>query len=915
MNRLFFFALLFSSTIYAQQGTESFEKALAYFQKKDFNAAEIEVKNSIQKNSKYLPARLLLSDILLNKGKFDSAEKELTIALELYADHQTVIVPLAKVKGLLGKHKEALDLLEQSPHLSKIADYFLVQGESHKSLAQFVEAEQSYLNYIQAHGENKNVHTKLADLYFIQAKQDLVSNYLDRALLKDPSYIPALMLKAEQLKNKKQFDEALVIYSLIIETKSDNQQALFGKAHVLLEQHKLAQALELTVLLRKNHPNDPYAKLLHASIVTLQGDRKKSRQILREIQQQILGLGNKRQKEKEILLLSASVDLFNENYNQARRQFVEYISLYGENSVARRHLATIELKQNNLQSARTHVNKALAANKNNAELFLLAAHIYSRLGLIDEHFSIVEQAYKVFEENDLVRDQYIGALIASNQIAKAIHLLEKSTTNLVNQTLLAYLQLQTNQLEKALNTTQKLLDDEPNKLEILQLAGELSLQLGRQLDAENFFNLALKLEPEFKPALLALAGISLNNKQFSEAEKFYQEILSFYPNDPFVLQLYADLAIKDGRSKLAIKLLNVVNKENKHFLPVQRILLALYIETNQFSLAEKTLILLEQHFSFDQQLLLAKSKLQIKQAKNKHASRTLKILFGLAYDDVLKLEKIAMLQIDIADISAVEKSLTRINELTQQQAAPYLVARFLLVKGDLSKAENIISANLTEDGSKLAWQELQAHLFIAQGNFDKAIDSLEKLFELSNNRSHMQLLAQSYMQREQLSETKKLLSAWVQSEKMDAWAIGQLSELGARTGDIDLAINSLLQYPALDNHPIFLNNLSNHYLKRDIKTALSYAKKAYELLPNVAAINDTLGWTLVKNEQFQQGLSYLREATARDIDNASYHYHLAYSLAKLRRFELAKTAFDKAIELNGSHELRIAVGELMLQSK
>ncbi|MEW6989077.1 XrtA/PEP-CTERM system TPR-repeat protein PrsT [Colwelliaceae bacterium 6441] len=912
MNIYLAFILLFISvSCFSQQGTSDYEKALLLFQQQNYNAAEIEVKNSIQQNGQYLPARLLLGEILLNKGQFSSAEKELTIALDLYADHQTVIIPLAKTKTLLGKHEEALSLLEKSPQLATLADYQLVRGKSYKALARYSEAEKSYLIYLQTHGEDEQIYTQLADLYYLQAQTKKTHSYVDKALMINASYTPALMLKAELYKKNDSFEQALAIYSKILTLETDNQQALFGKAHVLLELNKLSEALALTVMLRTKYPNDPYTKLLHASIVTLQGEQKKSRPILREIQQQLLSLDDNKRKDKSVLLLSASVDMFNENFNQARQKFIEYISLYGESSLARRHLATIELKANNINSAKIHVEKALASSKNNPDLFLLSAHIYQRQGEFEQYFNTIHQAYNLFQDNTVIRNQYIGALLATNQISQAITLLEESGESLVNQTLLGYLQLQTEQIEKALNTTQQLLDKDPNKLEVLQLAGELSLQLGRESDAKSFFNLALTLQPEFKPALLALAGISLNNKHLGDAEKYYQTILDANPNDAMVLQLYADLAIKDSREKLAITLLSNIKQEHPDYIAVQRILLALYIQNNQLDLAQHSLTLLEKYLSFDQQLLLAKSKLQIKQQKPKHAEKTLKILFGLAYDAPLKLERIAMLQLDIQDVLSAKKTISRLTELTNHQTNPYLLARLALATDEIKKAEQLITLHLSNNKTAIAWQELQAYLYIAQEDTYKATDSLEKLFSQSNNRRHMQLLAQQYMKQAQPDNTKQLLKSWLQLNPLDTWAVSQLSELSIQTADINLAINTLLQYPDLNQHPIFLNNLSNYYLNSDINLALSYAQKAYELLPNLAAINDTLGWAHVKNNQFQQGLSYLREATARDITNANYHYHLAYTLAKLNRIELAQLTLDKAMELNSSHNLKAEINKLI----
>jgi putative PEP-CTERM system TPR-repeat lipoprotein len=915
MNKLLAFILLtFSLIASAKQAGEYYEEALVLVQHGELNAAEIAVKNSIKKDGQYLPARLLLGEILLEKGSPAAAEKELTISLSLYADHQAVILPLAKTKALLNKHQEVLDLLVQYPQLTTDTEYYLVQSRSYKALNKYNEAERSLEKSISVRGESEQAFTGLAELYLLQAKLPLASKFIQQALTINADHVPAQMVHAEISKNQGNLALAIDTYNLILAKDKSHQQARFGKAHVLIKQNKLAEALQLCLLLREEFPLDPYAKLLHVSIVALKGEHKKSKLLLRDIQQQLSGLGNKKQKEREVLLLSASVDFMNGNTNQARRQFVEYINLYGENVVARRHLASIAFRQSDLSSARAHIDKALKLSKNDADLYLLATQIFKQQGSKSEYVELVKKSYELFASNAQIKAQYIGVLIANNEIEQAVSIL-KSSGDIVNQTLLGYLQLQSNQLESSLATTQSLLEQHPQKVEILQLGGELSLQLGRKDDAAMFFQQVLLLAPQFKPALLALAGMALNENDSEKTEQYYQEILTYYPNDSLVLQLYADFAVKHQQLALAIKLLSAIGKEAEAFFDSQRALLALYMQTNQNDLAHKTLLLLEKRFSFDQELLLAKSKLQIQSKQIILATKTLKILFGLVYDNPKKLESVVMLQLDINDLISAQASVKRIQQLSNNTVSPYILARLKMSEKNFVDVAELIEENISKTAAQgeeyLAWRELKVHLLINKEEIVQAINNLEELFNETQQRAHMQLLASLYSKLNQSEKVIKLLVKWLSVQKLDAWAVGQLSEVALNNNQAKIAIQVLENYPLLKQQPIFLNNLANLYLDIDRNKAIEYAKLAYELLPNVAAINDTLGWSLVRNDEYQQGLSYLREATARDVNNADYHYHLAFSLAKLKRLELARLSFAEARKLNANHKLKSIVIELL----
>jgi putative PEP-CTERM system TPR-repeat lipoprotein len=907
------FFILIANYSQASTTQTSYEQAITFLQEGKLNEAEIAVKNSIQQNANYLPARILLGDILLKKGQPQSAEKELTLALNMQADSYTVVIGLVKAKLFLHKHQEALTLMNEHPQLGTHTEYFLLQGNAYKALAQLDNAEKAYQQSNYIHGNTAELLTAQADLYLKQNKQALALSTINKALTLNGTLLGAKMLKADIHKNKKDFSLAMAIYQDILLEEATNKQALFGKANILLEQNKLNDALSFTLTLREKYPNDPYAKLLHSSIIALQGDDKQARILLRNIQQQFLNLTTEQQKEREVLLLSGSVDFLNKNNYQAHQKFIEYISEYGENVTVRRHLATIELRNKKFDLAQKHIEKALALKPNSADLTLLASYIYQKQLSSKDYLTFLEDSYKKFPKNNLLRDQYINTLVSEGRNDKAELLLNKIKGNdtIASKTLLGFLQLQSGKLEQATATTQELLDLYPNKVEILQLAGELSIKLGKPEDAKKLFSQCLVLDEKFRPALLSLAGIYLNENKHEQTIHYYQQLLTFYPNDSYTLQLYADIAIKKQQYQLAIKLLKAIDESHPNYQVTQKALLALYMKNNQFEQAQTLVANLQEIDAFDQELLLTRSKLEQQQGQTLAASKTLKILFGLIYDEVAKIERITLLQLENKDHEAAKNSIDRIAQLTDNNVPEYIQARYALASKDLEKAKHIINKQLDKDNESIRWQEIQVYYLIADNQLDKAITTLEPLFEKHQQRSHLQLLSQLYTHSKQSDQLISLLSLWIATQKHDAWAFSQLANIAEKTNQKSLAISTLEAFPYLEQQPIFLNNLANLYQSSDILKALKYARSAYELLPEFAPTNDTLGWLLVLNKQYQQGLSYLREAVARDAKNATYHYHLAYTLAKLNRTTLAKMALIKAQEINDAHTLNSQIKVLI----
>ena len=185
----FLFAIttvLYSAHCYAEQTNSAYENSLSFLQQGKLDEAEIAVKNSIQQRPNYLPARLLLGDILLQKGQPQSAEKELTIALTLQADSFAVVIPLVEAKLFLYKHQEALTLLNAHPQLATERRYFLLQGNAYKALTQFELAQKSYQQSLYIHGETIELFTAMADLSFKEGELAAALDFANQALLFSP---------------------------------------------------------------------------------------------------------------------------------------------------------------------------------------------------------------------------------------------------------------------------------------------------------------------------------------------------------------------------------------------------------------------------------------------------------------------------------------------------------------------------------------------------------------------------------------------------------------------------------------------------------------------------------------------------------------------------------------------------------
>ena len=431
MNKLpvFLLSLLFSSLTYAQQSNLEYERAIDLLNKKELDEAQIVVKNVLKQNANFLPARLLLGEILLEQGQIESAEKEYTIALALKADVENVIVPLAETKLLQHKHQDALNLLERHANLSILPRYLTLKATALMALNKPEAAEKAIFKALSIHGQHAEANNLLAQLYLEQDKLADAEKHAKQALDIETTNVTSRLLLAQIYTQMGATAQALTEYQTLRAAHPKNEKALFGLTQLYLKSESLELALSEVIKLREVAPENPYAKLLHSSIIALQGDHQKARLLLTDIQQQLLSLSDEQRNSQAVLLLSASVNFTNQKFQQARIEYQRYLRDFGENINVRRQLASIAFREGHFATAKEHIDKALVVPADSADVYILASQIYQKTSEQEQYFNFVENAHSRFTGNSILSRLYINALIAKGDIDAANQLLSQVATS------------------------------------------------------------------------------------------------------------------------------------------------------------------------------------------------------------------------------------------------------------------------------------------------------------------------------------------------------------------------------------------------------------------------------------------------------------------------------------------------------
>ncbi|RVU39998.1 PEP-CTERM system TPR-repeat protein PrsT [Rheinheimera riviphila] len=886
----------------ANSAASAYEKALQHMQQHALREAELELRNSLQQQPDYLPARLLLGQVLLQSAQWPAAEKELQLALHGGAAADPLVFDLMRALLAQQKTAETTDLLKQYQQFANQPAYLIMQGKTEKANGRFNQANQ----FLQQALQHPQLATLADEAWFelgeLQFKQQ--SAAASDSLRKVPAasgYFRQAQYLLAQLQQKQQPAAALQIYDQLLKKDPKDVAALLAKAQLLLETGKIDAALQLVLTFREQYPNNPYGQLIHAALVGQQGNSTERDRMIKQVQQQLSGLSNEQKEQQELLMLTAILDFSEGQFAQVIRKLKQYLTLYPANARVHQLLAQSYYFLQSLNEAETQIKLALAMTPDDENLVLIGATILQAANKHEAALQLLAKAYQQAPGDDLLRQSYAQALVRAGQSPLAQQVLANGAASkepLAELLQLGYLQLEAGRINEASANANKLLELDQSKVEIFQFAGDVSLRSGDAAKASNFFQQALVLDKTFKPALLSLAGIALNQQLWPQAIGYYQQILVAAPNDSLTLQLLADAALKSGDVSGAVTALEQLSADDINLFPARLALLELYFADHQTEKASLLLQQLEQQSDLQPEIYQAKVKLAMLQKNTALARHNTEILFGLWYDNPQKLFTLADLQLRNNEHETAEKSIQRLTELGAGTGVPAaallsLKTRLSLQQGKFDQAKQQLAQLKKHSGDNAQYQELTAHLLLATAKYPEAIQLLKVLHQQTPDPRYFAMLITAYRAAGDHQALQQLLAEYLQQNPADLAARLELADLMTQQGDLAQAQQLYQQAPDLEKQPILLNNLAFLLLPQQPEAALEYASQAYQLLPQHPQIIDTYGWALTSSGKPEQALGVLRDAEIRSPANLMIQLHLAETLRLLNRPAEAKALLQK----------------------
>jgi putative PEP-CTERM system TPR-repeat lipoprotein len=893
ISSIFALAVAFAGPAASQAPVNSYyEDAQRYHAEGDRSAALIQLKNALLENNQDVPSLLLMGDIYLEMGEAPAAEVAYGDALLLGADPGYTTPKIAEAYLIQRKYRKILDELNPD----RLSGTFRAELLGYQAFAHLGVKEPRAAQETLGQAMSIDPQARVPDIARVSIL--LGAGKAGEALVKSEMLVDRYPYDARSwaahgdvLYAMGREEQALMAYSNAVKHNPHLNSARLARAALLANSDQFEAASADIDFLRKHYPQEPRAAYFKAELLEASGQSAQALELYQQVAELIsLAKSEDLDDDLQLTVMSATAHAKTGGLVQARQYLVAFQKNNMNNSTTGKMLAELLLDEGNGNGALEVLEPLLDRVPDDLELLRLKALALSSLGRYKQAIAV----WRTLAESDDGNTE-AAAQIAVNQIrggyidagiAGLEQILEDNDILVRERAILANAYLESGNFVGAASLGEQLVKLAPDNPEFGNLLGRSYMYLGKLEQAHQILFKAVAAHPDFFPVQISLAEVETARGNIDDARVLLHLMSEKYPDNPAVLLQQARVARLSGDLKQARKsaenalVAETESIETTKFLI--RVLLELGEEFEAEQLARDTAARNRQ--SAEAQFILGQVLMAL--GKPTEARSGLILASRRALPDHALLYRIAREQIALGALTDAGNSL-----LQAIGARPDILAyreANILVELQLQKYEQALelTSGLIEDfPGSAAPHTLRAAAYSGLGKVREAEAEFAKAQLLDPNNSS--ILIGRYGALLALGDTARAeaaLTDWLEKSPGDLLASYAYAEMlinSQRWPQAKVVLAGLLERQP--DNPLFLNNMAYVLQEMGEPEAVEIARRAYALAPHNPYVNDTLGWTLVRNGRAEEGLAYLREAVARQADTPVIRYHLAVALNELGR--------------------------------
>ncbi|WP_426369141.1 XrtA/PEP-CTERM system TPR-repeat protein PrsT [Pseudocolwellia sp. HL-MZ7] len=615
--------------------------------------------------------------------------------------------------------------------------------------------------------------------------------HLKNALKAQPEHLPSIVLFAENLLAKGESEQAEI---LLIDAKhqgADETRLLPLFAKTYLMQRRYDEVLELIT---------PYN-------------------------------ANSRYKS-EMLTFNGLALLGKKEYAESSEAFEQALKISPVNSNAMLGYATLELERNNINAAKSWINKALSLAPEGKQVLITAAIIYKKNNDVTQAFNLIQRLLALEENN------YNGLLIRS--------------VLLTDQ----------GKYQEALDDINKIIEVIPNEPVTNYIKSLSSLSLGDEksytVANEHLKNIINGLPEELieqQPIYLFIDGVvNFRQNLMEKADDSLSKYNKKQPKDITAIKLLARTKLALGSYGTAQKLLRKVHLDNPNDIEILSLLARSYILLGNNVRAEHyfTEALRFSPNNTDSTLDLA--KLLILQQKFYQASELIrKQWLEIQPSPQQEIELLFILTKSYKELRQYKAGLIQAKKLIElapeNSSAHEILGTFYGVTGDLVNAKKSYQQAISLNQNNFTAVTLLARIYFNNNEQEQAIDLIKEQLELGDNSALFIELAEMYQVQKMNEQAMQLYEKALIHNPSSVLALTRLTQIHLANNNSKKAIALVQAYLEKYNE-----NSDIHHLAAQLYIKTGQQKEALYEMSQAVTYADQKGERLYLLAQLQ--LSY-----------------------------------------------------------
>ncbi|MFZ5979605.1 MAG: tetratricopeptide repeat protein, partial [Candidatus Zixiibacteriota bacterium] len=214
--------------------------------------------------------------------------------------------------------------------------------------------------------------------------------------------------------------------------------------------------------------------------------------------------------------------------------------------------------------------RALKIKPDYLDPLLLLGHIYCQMREFETAFKCYREYLEVQARFDEARETEPIILLHVDSRANAFYSM-------------GVMAEMSGDLVQAKEYYQETLKVNPDFLEANTLLGNILLKENNLAEAEKYFRRHLETGNKIKDAALQLAFIKQQQKDFDGAARYYQRVLDEYPEDREVLTRYGEFCLEAGHDAQAVKLFQKAAGQGEPTVNLEKKLAKTYLKTGRYN--------------------------------------------------------------------------------------------------------------------------------------------------------------------------------------------------------------------------------------------------------------------------------------------------------------------------------------------